>query len=324
MNMDDALQTFFVECRELLEEMDAALLGVLQEEDPSDSVNAIFRAAHTIKGSAGLFGLDFIVAFAHVAESVLDKVRAGALPLDDAMVTLLLACRDQVGSLVDAAAAGHQCHDRLALDDIRLGVGSLAIGAQHQRLHELRDAGALGAVGSLQREQQRHRHLPLAQVGVATLAERLFALLVVEGVVAQLEGQAELAAEVAQLAALTPSDTAEDRSHLGGDGEQHRALALDHREVVRLGHRRVEAPLELQQLALGHRPDAVGKDPEDVVVAVLHDQLPEQCLLCPAGPPPAPQPPVLAVHISRRVERPRLDQRQRLEVPDLGARNSLS
>ena len=107
MNMDDALQTFFVECRELLEEMDAALLGVLQEEDPSDSVNAIFRAAHTIKGSAGLFGLDFIVAFAHVAESVLDKVRAGALPLDDAMVTLLLACRDHVGSLVDAAAAGH-------------------------------------------------------------------------------------------------------------------------------------------------------------------------------------------------------------------------
>jgi two-component system, chemotaxis family, sensor kinase CheA len=107
MNMDDALQTFFIECRELLEEMDAALLGVLQEDDPSDSVNAIFRAAHTIKGSAGLFGLDFIVEFAHVAESVLDKVRAGALPLDDAMVTLLLACRDHVGSLVDAAAAGH-------------------------------------------------------------------------------------------------------------------------------------------------------------------------------------------------------------------------
>lgn len=107
MNMDDALQTFFVECRELLEEMDAALLGVLQEDDPSDSVNAIFRAAHTIKGSAGLFGLDFIVAFAHVAESVLDKVRAGALPMDDAMVTLLLACGDHVGSLVDAAAAGH-------------------------------------------------------------------------------------------------------------------------------------------------------------------------------------------------------------------------
>lgn len=123
MNMDEALQTFFVECRELLEDMDTALLGVLQEEDPSDSVNAIFRAAHTIKGSAGLFGLDFIVEFAHVAESVLDKVRAGALPMDDAMVTLLLACRDHVGSLVDAAAAGHTEAD----DDMKARAAPLLV-----------------------------------------------------------------------------------------------------------------------------------------------------------------------------------------------------
>jgi two-component system chemotaxis sensor kinase CheA len=123
MNMDEALQTFFVECRELLEDMDTALLGVLQEEDPSDSVNAIFRAAHTIKGSAGLFGLDFIVEFAHVAESVLDKVRAGALPMDDAMVTLLLACGDHVGSLVDAAAAGHTEAD----DDMKARAAPLLV-----------------------------------------------------------------------------------------------------------------------------------------------------------------------------------------------------
>lgn len=111
MNMDDALQTFFVESRELLEDMETALLGVLAEDDPSDSVNAIFRAAHTIKGSAGLFGLDFIVDFAHVAESVLDKVRDGTAPVDDAMVTLLLACCDHIGSLVEAAAAGQRTAD---------------------------------------------------------------------------------------------------------------------------------------------------------------------------------------------------------------------
>ena len=111
MNMADALQTFFVESRELLEDMETALLGVLAEDDPSDSVNAIFRAAHTIKGSAGLFGLDFIVDFAHVAESVLDKVRDGTVPTDDAMVTLLLACRDHIGSLVEAAAEGQRTAD---------------------------------------------------------------------------------------------------------------------------------------------------------------------------------------------------------------------
>jgi two-component system chemotaxis sensor kinase CheA len=106
MNMDQALPTFIAESRELLEDMETALLGVLQEDEPSDSVNAIFRAAHTIKGSAGLFGLDFIVAFAHVAESVLDRVRDGAVPIDDAVVSLLLACCDHIGTMVEAAAVG--------------------------------------------------------------------------------------------------------------------------------------------------------------------------------------------------------------------------
>lgn len=106
MNIQEALKTFIVESEELLEAMETALLGVLQEEDPSDSVNAIFRAAHTIKGSAGLFGLDFIVDFAHVAESVLDKVRDCTVLLDEDLVGLLLSCRDHISSLVDIAASG--------------------------------------------------------------------------------------------------------------------------------------------------------------------------------------------------------------------------
>ena len=109
MNLDDALQTFIAESRELLEEMQSALLslgapGVSMACD--EAVNAVFRAAHTIKGSAGLFGLDDIVAFTHVAESLLDEVRAGAVPIDEALVALLLACADHLRALVDAVAAG--------------------------------------------------------------------------------------------------------------------------------------------------------------------------------------------------------------------------
>ena len=96
--------TFIAESRELLEQMEAALLAVTR--DGPDAVNAIFRAAHTIKGSAGMFGLDPVVAFTHVAESVLDKTRDGALPLDDELVALLLACRDHIGALVDAVETG--------------------------------------------------------------------------------------------------------------------------------------------------------------------------------------------------------------------------
>ena len=106
MNLDEALQTFLVEGRELLEEMEAALLRVAEEDDPAESINAIFRAAHTIKGSAGLFGLDAIVAFTHVVESLLDEVRDGAVQLSDKLIQLLLACGDHIGSLIDAVDAG--------------------------------------------------------------------------------------------------------------------------------------------------------------------------------------------------------------------------
>ncbi|WP_423200276.1 MULTISPECIES: chemotaxis protein CheA [unclassified Cupriavidus] len=116
MNMDQALQAFIVESRELLEDMESALLRVLREDDPADSINEIFRAAHTIKGSAGLFGLDFIVNFAHIAESVLDKVRAGDLAVNEAVVSLLLACGDHIARLVDVAAAGQTQIDQ-ELDD---------------------------------------------------------------------------------------------------------------------------------------------------------------------------------------------------------------
>jgi two-component system chemotaxis sensor kinase CheA len=54
-------------------------------------VNAIFRAAHTIKGSSGLFSLDHVVAFTHVVESVLDRVRGGKLAMGDELVATLLA-----------------------------------------------------------------------------------------------------------------------------------------------------------------------------------------------------------------------------------------
>ncbi len=79
---DAALPTFIAESRELLREMEAALLECEQGESGAEAVNSIFRAAHTIKDSSGLFGLDGIVAFTHVVESVLDRVRANSLQMD--------------------------------------------------------------------------------------------------------------------------------------------------------------------------------------------------------------------------------------------------
>jgi two-component system chemotaxis sensor kinase CheA len=115
MDLDQALQTFLSESRELLEEMESALLAVEQAGERDELVNAIFRAAHTIKGSAGLFSLDPIVAFTHVVESVLDQVRGGSLAITEPLVALLLSCRDHISALVEAVATDPEVDAGLTL-----------------------------------------------------------------------------------------------------------------------------------------------------------------------------------------------------------------
>ncbi|WMW80373.1 chemotaxis protein CheA [Undibacterium cyanobacteriorum] len=104
--MKAALDTFVVESRELLQDMEDGLLGLEHDANPSDSIGAIFRAAHTIKGSSGLFGLDHIVHFTHVVESVLDMLRNEEIPVSQEIIAVLLPCRDHISTLVDGIAAG--------------------------------------------------------------------------------------------------------------------------------------------------------------------------------------------------------------------------
>ncbi|MDD2609938.1 MAG: chemotaxis protein CheA [Giesbergeria sp.] len=104
MNLDDALQTFISESRELLDNMEQALLRIEQAPHDSDLVNAIFRAAHTIKGSAGLFGIDHLVVFTHSAENLLDKLRAAELQITRELVALLLEVCDHIGTLIELVA----------------------------------------------------------------------------------------------------------------------------------------------------------------------------------------------------------------------------
>jgi two-component system chemotaxis sensor kinase CheA len=104
--MRSALGTFVVEGGELLQQMEAGLLGLEDGGDPTESVNALFRAAHTIKGSSGLFGLDHLVRFTHVLESVLDRLRNDELAVSTELVGVLLPCVDHLGALMSEVAAG--------------------------------------------------------------------------------------------------------------------------------------------------------------------------------------------------------------------------
>jgi two-component system chemotaxis sensor kinase CheA len=101
-------QTFFQECEEQLVELEAGLLEMNEGNADAETVNAVFRAVHSIKGGAGAFKLDDLVRFAHIFETTLDQVRAGELaPTPEVMKTVLRAA-DILADLVAAARDGLQ------------------------------------------------------------------------------------------------------------------------------------------------------------------------------------------------------------------------
>ena len=108
MNIDSAKSAFLQECHELLSDMESALLELEQDTANPDLINAIFRAAHTIKGTGGIFGFDKVVEFTHVAENVLDRVRANELHIDAELIAVLLEARDYIGVLVELAVTDQQ------------------------------------------------------------------------------------------------------------------------------------------------------------------------------------------------------------------------
>ncbi len=97
---------FLDEASDMLRQFEQALL--IMEEDPTDSenLNAAFRAAHTIKGTAGLFGFDAVVHFTHEAETLLECLRSGQLAVNEHLTALLLRSRDQMEALLEEVRSG--------------------------------------------------------------------------------------------------------------------------------------------------------------------------------------------------------------------------
>jgi two-component system chemotaxis sensor kinase CheA len=94
---------FFQECDELLGDLEAGLLAIEGGDTDLETVNAVFRAVHSVKGGAGAFGLEDLVRFAHVFETLLDEVRAGRKTCDDTMVKTLLRASDVLSDHIAAA-----------------------------------------------------------------------------------------------------------------------------------------------------------------------------------------------------------------------------
>jgi two-component system, chemotaxis family, sensor kinase CheA len=99
-------QTFFQECEEQLAELEAGLVEMNEGGADSDTVNAVFRAVHSIKGGGGAFGFDDLVRFAHIFENTLDEIRAGQLAPTARVIRIALRGADVLADLVAAAREG--------------------------------------------------------------------------------------------------------------------------------------------------------------------------------------------------------------------------
>ncbi|WP_292071812.1 chemotaxis protein CheA [Brevundimonas sp. UBA7534] len=95
--------TFFQECDELLADLEQKLMLLEQGQTDLETINAVFRAVHSVKGGAGAFGLDDLVRFAHVFETLMDELRAGRKPCDPVTIKTLLRASDVLADHVQAA-----------------------------------------------------------------------------------------------------------------------------------------------------------------------------------------------------------------------------
>ena len=105
ISFSDIAKEFREESLELLEAMENSLVSIRENGMDDEAINAVFRAAHTIKGTAGMYKIDFIVEFTHIAENLLDQVRNGKVEMNDELGELFLECKDHMQNLVEFVVA---------------------------------------------------------------------------------------------------------------------------------------------------------------------------------------------------------------------------
>ena len=102
--IDKYKQAFQEEARELLGELESALLSLDERRDDPEIVGRAFRALHTIKGSGAMFGFDDIAGFAHNLKNAFDRLRNGQIEATSDLINLTLAAGDQIKTMLDQAA----------------------------------------------------------------------------------------------------------------------------------------------------------------------------------------------------------------------------
>ncbi|ASU38368.1 chemotaxis protein CheA [Herbaspirillum sp. meg3] len=143
IDMSQFFQVFFDEAEEGLAEMEKLLLAVNVSDPDDEDLNAIFRAAHSIKGGSATFGLTDITEITHVLESLLDRIRQGQMALTSQHVDAFLAAKDILKSMLDGHRHGATV-DLEAVADVRMLLQSLSEGAGKKAAASQTPAGSGG------------------------------------------------------------------------------------------------------------------------------------------------------------------------------------
>ena len=144
-------QSFREEAREILVELEAALLELNEHRGDLELVGRVFRALHTIKGSGAMFGFEDLATFTHNLENAFDEVRNGRLAVGSELVDLTLSALDQIRAMLEEGAEGALEADPEACARILAGVRRLT-GKPEAKAKKsatpLMSAGAAGPVNA--------------------------------------------------------------------------------------------------------------------------------------------------------------------------------
>ncbi|HEY4435534.1 MAG TPA: chemotaxis protein CheA [Lelliottia sp.] len=169
MDISDFYQTFFDEADELLADMEQHLLDLVPEAPDSEQLNAIFRAAHSIKGGAGTFGFTILQETTHLMENLLDEARRGEMQLNTDIINLFLETKDIMQEQLDAYKSSQE-PDAASFEYICNALRQLALEAKGEVAAPAVSAAKLSVVDALASDEVTP---PVAEAKLRVVLSRL-------------------------------------------------------------------------------------------------------------------------------------------------------
>lgn len=170
MDISDFYQTFFDEADELLADMEQHLLDLAPESPDAEQLNAIFRAAHSIKGGAGTFGFTILQETTHLMENLLDEARRGEMQLNTDIINLFLETKDIMQEQLDAYKNSEE-PDAASFEYICNALRQLALEAKGKTAPAVVEPAALSA--AIQEENVAETETPCDESKLRIVLSRL-------------------------------------------------------------------------------------------------------------------------------------------------------